>query len=105
MSDDVNTHVQRIAQALAGSAPAGWSKAKVSTEIDSDTMSTSEYDYVDGDGNEHEFDPDTLTTVEIGSNLRAIRAAAVASGQEAWSRCTFLLSKDGTFKFDVAYDS
>lgn len=104
MTADTQDLFQQIAQALARRAPQGWTTVKVTTVIDSETMSTSQYDYVDGQGNEHWFDPDSGAAAEIGRSLRAIRAAAVAGGHEGWSRCTFLVVKDGTFTFDISYD-
>lgn len=104
VTGDANMHFEQVAQALAGSAPAGWVQAKVSTEIDQDALSTSAYDYVDGEGREQWFDPDAGTAAAVGRNLRAIRSSAVEQGQAAWSRCTFVLSNDGSFKFDVQYD-
>jgi hypothetical protein len=101
---DADTHFHEVAQALANSAPAGWTKAKVSTAIEADSLSTSEYDYVDADGREQWFDPDAATAAAVGRNLRALRTSAIEQGQAAWSRCTFVLSNDGSFKFDVKYD-
>lgn len=93
-----------LARALAESAPPGWVQAVVRTEFDANALSISTYDYVDGEGREHWFDPDAAHAAAIGRHLRAIRDAAMARGA-GWSRCSFVLSHTGTFRFDVAQDS
>lgn len=103
MIDGADVHYHAVAQALAESAPAGWTQAKVSTEVEEDSLSTSEYDYVDAVGQEHWFQPSAPNAAAIGRALRDLREKSVAAGQAPWSRCTFILSPDGTFKLDLAY--
>ncbi|WP_375285889.1 hypothetical protein [Sphingomonas sp.] len=103
MIDGADTHYRTVAEALAESAPAGWTQAKVTTEIEADSLSTSEYDYVDADGAEHWFTPAAPKAATIGRALRDLREKSAAAGQAPWSRCTFILSPDGTFKLDLGY--
>lgn len=92
-----------IAKALISSAPVGWQKIIVYSSVE-ETVSKSMFDFINTDGKQTWFDPDSLTVAVVGRNFRDIRDSMTMPGQEPWSRCTFTLFPDGKFKFDVEYD-
>jgi hypothetical protein len=101
--NDLTYQYQSLAKEIIAYLPSGWKKAWIKSEIQDD-MSESTYDYEDSDGKDQWFDPDAGNAAAVGRTLRGIRKSMATPGQESWSRCTFTLFPDGTFKFDVEYD-
>lgn len=103
MIDEQNVSYQSIANSLAASAPPGWQRVILTSKVEND-VSENLFDYVQQDGSETWFDPDSAVVAKVGRALRDIRKSMTMPGEQPWSRCTFTLFPDGKFKFDVEYD-
>lgn len=94
---------QRIAEVLGRTAPEGWQKAWVTTTIDED-HGKGEYDYLDAEGKEAWFEPDTMDQYEVYKAFQEILKVMKAADQPVWSKARFELEKTGKFHIDFGYD-
>jgi hypothetical protein len=91
---------QTIAQALVSICPAGFEQARMVAQV-GDDWSDIRYDCTVAGQTREGVTGDTATSSKVDDALQDLRRAWPA---QPWSSCTFTLSPDGQFKFDVSYD-
>ncbi len=103
MTIDHTIQYQEMAKILISELPSKWDKAWIKAVTEDSAIETS-YFYQAELGSEKWLDPNFSQTDKASDALMSIRESMTIPGQKPWSRCTFTLFPDGTFKFDVEYD-
>jgi hypothetical protein len=98
----VDTLYQDIALVLHEACPAGYTKSWISAAVEDDW--DEQEIWCESPSGKTQPDLDGTSSFKVGANLREIRKTMTVPGQKPWSKCTFTLFPDGTFKFDVGYD-
>jgi hypothetical protein len=93
---------QDIAVSLHAACPPGyrsaWIDAEVGDDWDDQTL------WCEDASGRQQPELEISASFKVGRSLRKIRDQMTVPGQKPWSKCTFTLFPDGTFKFDVDYD-
>lgn len=99
---NIEDEYARIGEALAASVPPDWKEAWVTAEVFDDSTDAT-YDYINTEGQENWFTPESIYIADIGHYLRVIRKNMIKAGQAPWTKCTFRILADGNFSFDIEY--
>jgi hypothetical protein len=94
--------LQSLAQLVLETCPAGYAQARLKAELDQDWAEI-DLRCIADDGTEVRSDLPGLSGPDLHDKLDEIRDQMAGSAGAKWSKCIFVIDRDGKFRMDVEY--